>query len=127
MGAVLEKLKEKNPKKAKRIIKHNLGCQKLDRRKKKHQGKVKTLIFTAANKIVGKAETVVCEDLTKTFKSKNLGKNTNRRLSGWVKGLMASAIDIVASRRGSRVVLVNAAYTSQTCSKGRMLWQTYWG
>jgi len=95
MGAVLEKLKEKNPKKAKRIIKHNLGCQKLDRRKKKHQGKVKTLIFTAANKIVGKAETVVCEDLTKTFKSKNLGKNTNRRLSGWVKGLMASAIDIV--------------------------------
>ncbi|RKZ53349.1 MAG: hypothetical protein DRR08_27435 [Candidatus Parabeggiatoa sp. nov. 2] len=30
---------------------------------------------------------------------------------------MASAIDIVASRRGSRVVLVNAAYTSQICSK----------
>jgi IS605 OrfB family transposase len=65
----------------------------------------------------GKAETVVCEDLTKTFKSKNLGKNTNRRLSGWVKGLMASAIDTVASRRGSRVVQVNAAYTSQTCSQ----------
>ncbi|MEK8017908.1 MAG: transposase [Candidatus Parabeggiatoa sp.] len=117
MGAVLEKLKEKNPKKAKRIIKHNLGRQKLDRRKKKHQGKVKTLIFTAANNIIGKAETVVCEDLTKTFKSKNLGKKTNRRLSGWVKGLMASAIDIVASRRGSRIVLVNAAYTSQICSQ----------
>ncbi|TGO02427.1 hypothetical protein PN36_25260, partial [Candidatus Thiomargarita nelsonii] len=32
-------------------------------------------------------------------------------------GLMASAIEIVASRRGSRVKLVNAAYTSQTCSK----------
>ncbi len=117
IGAILDKLKEKNPKKAKRIIKHNLGRQKLDRRKKKHQGKVKTIIFRAANNVIGKAETVVCEDLTKTFKSKNLGKNTNRRLSGWVKGLMASAIDIVASRRGSRVVLVNAAYTSQTCSQ----------
>jgi IS605 OrfB family transposase len=117
IGAVLKKLKQKNPKKAKRIIRHNLGRKKLDRRKSRHQGKVKTIIFTAANNIIAKAETVVCEDLTKTFKSKTLGKNTNRRLSGWVKGLMASAIDIVASRRGSRVVLVNAAYTSQTCSQ----------
>ncbi|RKZ79342.1 MAG: transposase, partial [Candidatus Parabeggiatoa sp. nov. 1] len=79
--------------------------------------KVKTIVFTAVNRIVDKAETVVCEDLTKTFKSRNLGKNTNRRLSGWVKGLMAYAIDIVTSRRGSRVVQVNAAYTSQMCSK----------
>jgi transposase len=30
---------------------------------------------------------------------------------------MSSAIEIVASRRGSRVILVNAAYTSQTCSQ----------
>jgi len=117
ISAVLEKLQEKNPKKTKRIIKHNLGRKKLDRRKKRHQGKVKTVIFTAANNIIGKAETVVCEDLTKIFKSKNLGKSTNRRLSGWVKGLMANAIDIVASRRGSRVVQVNAAYTSQICSR----------
>jgi IS605 OrfB family transposase len=125
--AVLDKLQHKNPKKAKRIIKHNLGRKKLKRRKQRHQALVKTIVFTAVNRVVDKAETIVCEDLTKNFNSKNLGKNTNRRLSSWVKGLMASAIDIVASRRGSRVVLVNAAYTSQTCSKGRMLWQTYWG
>ncbi|OQY55080.1 MAG: hypothetical protein B6247_09185 [Candidatus Parabeggiatoa sp. nov. 2] len=93
--AVLGKIEQKNPKKARRII-----------------------VFTAVNRVVDKAKTVVCEDLTKTFKSrKNYGKNTNRRLSGWVKGLMASAIDIVASRRGSRVVQVNAAYTSQICSQ----------
>jgi len=115
--AVLEKVKPKNPKKAKRIIKHNLSRKKLNRRKQKHQASVKTIVFTAVNRIVDKAETIVCEDLTKNFKSKNLGKNTNRRLSGWVKGLMASAIEIVASRRGSWVVLVNAAYTSQICSQ----------
>jgi transposase len=97
--AVLEKVEQNNPKKAKRIRKNNLGRKKLNRRKKKHQAKVKTIIFTAVNRVVDKAETIVCEDLTKTFKSKNLGKNTNRRLSGWVKGLMASAIDIVASHR----------------------------
>ena len=114
---VLEDLKAKNPKKAKRIIKHNLGRKKLNKRKKRHQAKVKSIVFTAVNEIVDVASTIVCEDLSKTFKSKKLGKNTKRRLSGWVKGLMASAIEIVASRRGSRVVLVNAAYTSQTCSK----------
>ncbi|HIE02500.1 MAG TPA: transposase, partial [Thiotrichaceae bacterium] len=115
--AIQEKLQEKNPKKAKIIEKHNLGRKKLNKRKKRHQSKLKTIVFTAVNEIVDKAETIVCEELTKTFKSKNLGKTTNRRLSGWVKGLMALAIDTVASRRGSRVVQVNAAYTSQTCSQ----------
>jgi len=115
--AVLDKVEQKNPKKAKRIRKNNLGRKKLSRRKKKHTAAVKTIVFTAVNRIVDKAETVVCEDLTKNFNSRNLGKNTNRRLSGWVKGLMGSAIEIVASRRGSRVVQVNAAYTSQICSK----------
>jgi len=114
--AVLDKEAQANPKKAKRIIKHNLGRKKLNRRKKKHQAKVKTIVFTAVNRIVDKAKTIACEDLTKTFKP-NYGKNVNRRLSGWVKGLMANAIEIVASRRGSRVILINAAYTSQTCSK----------
>jgi len=115
--AVLEKVEQNNPKKARRIRKHNLGRQKLNRRKKKHQAKVKTIVFAAVNRILDKAETIACEDLTKSVKSKNYGKNTNRRLSGWVKGLMAEAIEIVASRRGSRVVLINAAYTSQMCSK----------
>jgi IS605 OrfB family transposase len=115
--AVLSKVEHKNPKKARIIRKHNLGRKKLNRRKKMHTAAVKTIVFTAVNEIVDKAKTIVCEDLTKTFKSKSYGKNANRRLSGWVKGLMASAIDIVASRRGSRVIQVNAAYTSQMCSK----------
>ncbi|TGO02160.1 hypothetical protein PN36_29440 [Candidatus Thiomargarita nelsonii] len=115
--AILDKVEQKNPKKARRIRKHNLGRKKLNRRKKRHQAQVETIVFTAVNRVADKAKTIVCEDLTKTFKSKNLGKNTNRRLSGWLRCLMAKAIEIVASRRGSRVKLVNAAYTSQTCSK----------
>jgi len=116
--AVLSKVEQKNPKKARRIRKHNLGRKKLNRRKQRHQAKIKTIVFTAVNRVVDKAKTIVCEDLTKNFKSRrNYGKNINRRLSGWVKGLMARAIDIVATRRGSRVVQINAAYTSQMCSK----------
>jgi IS605 OrfB family transposase len=120
--AVLDKVKQKNPKKARRIKRHNLGRKKLNRRKQRHTAAIKTIVFTATNRVVDKAKTIVCEDLTKTFKlvpTKGgiYGKNTNRRLSGWVKGLMARAIEIVASRRGSRVVQVNAAYTSQMCSQ----------
>jgi len=66
--AVLDKVEQNNPKKAKRIRKHNLGRKKLNRRKKRHQAKVETIVFTAVNRIVDKAETIACEDLTKTFK-----------------------------------------------------------
>jgi len=86
----LDKVEQKNPKKAKRIIKPNLGRKKLDRRKKRHIAQVETIIFTAVNRVADKAKTIVCEDLTKTFKSKNYGKNANRRLNGWVKGLMGA-------------------------------------
>jgi len=88
--AVLSKVEQKNPKKARRIRKHNLGLKKLNRRSRQHQAKVKTIVFTAVNRVVDKAETIVCEDLTKTFKLKSYGKNANRRLSGWVKGLMGA-------------------------------------
>jgi IS605 OrfB family transposase len=120
--AVLDKVEQKNPKKARRIRKHNLGRKKLNRRKQRQTAAVKTIVFTAVNRVVDKAKTIVCEDLTKTFKSRSYGKNTDfsyrrNRLSGWVKGLMARAIEIVASRRGSRVVQVNAAYSSQICSQ----------
>jgi transposase len=41
------------------------------------------------------------------------GKNVSRCLSSWTKGVIASAIENVSLRRGSTVIYVNAAYTSQ--------------
>ncbi len=68
----------------------------------------------AVHRVVDKAALVVAEDLTKTYVGrKRLGKNTNRRLAGWTKGLTAEALNAVSDRRGSAVRLVNAAYTSQ--------------
>ncbi|SEQ02478.1 hypothetical protein SAMN05421693_11461 [Ectothiorhodospira magna] len=49
--------------------------------------------------------------------SKSFGKNINRRLASWTKGVIAEALDSVSSRRGSTVVLVNPAYTSQMDSR----------
>jgi IS605 OrfB family transposase len=103
--------------KAGRIKANNLGTVKRDRLATRHQAQVRTEIFTAVHRVVDEANVVVAEDLTKTFAVRtSLGKNMNRRLAGWTKGVTAEALKNVSERRGSALVHVNAAYTSQTCS-----------
>lgn len=106
----------KNRAKAERIRKNNLGRKKMDSRSAVVEKQIKTLTYTAVHKVVDKASEVVAEDLSKPFTGKNLGKNVNRRLSGWTKGITAEAMERVSERRGSVLRLVNAAYTSQTCA-----------
>jgi IS605 OrfB family transposase len=104
--------------KAARIHRHNLGTLKRERRRARWESQVRTETFTAVHRVVDKAATVVAEDLTKTFAGrKPLGKNMNRRLAGWTKGVTAEALKNVSERRGSALVHVNAAYTSQTCHR----------
>jgi IS605 OrfB family transposase len=75
---------------------------------------VRTTTFEAVHAVVDKAAVIAAEDLTKDFTGrKRLGKNTNRRLARWTKGVTAEALEAVSGRRGSAVRLVNAAYTSQ--------------
>ncbi|MFE9693583.1 RNA-guided endonuclease TnpB family protein [Micromonospora sp. NPDC005806] len=102
--------------KAHRIRSNNLGSVKRDLQAARHRAQVRTEIFTAVHRVVDKAATVVAEDLTKHFAGrKSLGKNINRRLAAWTKGVTAEALKSVSERRGSALVHVNAAYTSQTC------------
>ncbi|WP_227504139.1 zinc ribbon domain-containing protein [Acinetobacter sp. HR7] len=80
------------------------------------------MIFTATHRLVDKAKVIVAEDLTSPIQSKrNYGKNTNRRLNTWVKGLLADALTGISHRRGSTVHLVNSAYTSQIDSFSGLL------
>ena len=65
---------------------------------------------------------IVCEDLTFSKGGSSWGKEQNRRLSGWVRGIIAEAINSVSRRRSSSVVLVNASYTSQIDSRYGVLW-----
>ncbi|WP_205650514.1 RNA-guided endonuclease TnpB family protein [Actinoplanes solisilvae] len=103
-----------NSAKADRIHKHNLGTAKRDRQAARWRARVRTETFTAVHAVVDKAGMVVAEDLTKTFAGrKKLSKNMNRRLAAWTKGVTAEALQNVSERRGSALVLVNAAYTSQ--------------
>ncbi|MBL0799496.1 transposase [Streptomyces albidoflavus] len=100
--------------KAQRIRDNNLGTIKRQRRSNAWKCRVRDLTFKAVHQVFDKASLVVAEDLTKTFSGrKKRGKNTNRRLTAWTKGITAEALETVSVRRGSAVRLVNAAYTSQ--------------
>jgi IS605 OrfB family transposase len=107
----------KKPHKKKNIIFNNLGRKKLNRQKKKVQSQVKDIIYQATHKLVDKAQTIVAEDLTSPITSKKFGKNVTRRLSAWTKGVIANALDTISRRRGSSVILINSAYTSQMDSR----------
>ncbi|MFI1733091.1 hypothetical protein ACH40E_28550 [Streptomyces acidicola] len=100
--------------KADRIWKHNLGTLKRERRTARFRERVRTLTYEAVHSVVDKAHTVVAEDLSRSFSGHTRrGREMNRRLAAWTRGLTAQALHDVSERRGSALVLVNAAYTSQ--------------
>ncbi len=103
------------------VQKHNLGRKKLDKQAIKHQSTVKTIVHEAVNTVINKAAVLVVEDLTSPISGKKFGKNVSRRLSSWTKGVIAHAIENISHRRGSTVVHVNAAYTSQMDSRNGTL------
>ena len=105
------------PAKAERILKNNLGRKKLDRRAKKTKKQIRDVVCKAVHAVVDKASTISAEDLTSPMAGRSFGRNTNRRLASWTKGVIAEALNSISHRRGSSVVLVNAAYTSQIDSQ----------
>ncbi len=113
----LSAIAEKKPHKRDHIRKFNLGREKLDERKRKHRGRVEGVIYQAVHEVVDKAQTIAAEDLSFALKSRTRGASQNRRLAGWVKGLMAWALYVVCRRRGASVCLVSCAYTSQMDSR----------
>ncbi|GAA7827574.1 hypothetical protein HpMS151_10540 [Helicobacter pylori] len=113
--ALMKKAQKNNQlEKANRILKNNLGKIKQNKENHKVKQRLKTLIYNVCHQVVDKAKVVVCEDLKENFsKNTSYGKNTNRRLNSWVKGLIADALKNVIACRGSALHLVNPAYTSQ--------------
>ena len=109
-------------KKADNIRRHNLGDRKWDNRKRIHNAQVREFLCKAAHGLVDRAGTIACEDLTAPMKSaKPFRKDTKRRLAAWVKGVMADTLTSISRRRGSALVLVNPAYTSQMDSRTGLL------
>jgi len=122
LSALAKQYAQTKPRKAANIKKYNLGRKKLDKRKKLHTKRVRDQVYKATHSVVDKAKTIVIEDLRSPIKDKKkYGKDQSRRLSAWVKGTMAEALTMVSQRRGSTLLLVNAAYTSQMDSQTGLL------
>ncbi len=112
---------KKKPHKAINIIKFNLGRKKLERNISHKKELIRNIAFKAVHKIVDKAKEIRAEDLTRPIQNNSKWKNYNRRMSSWAKGALAEALESVTKARGSRLRLVNAAYTSQMDSNtGRL-------
>jgi hypothetical protein len=75
-----------------RIVQHNLGKQKIVRQKARHRAVIRTKVFIATHALVDKAAVLVVEDLSRPIVGYDRGKNQNRRLAGWVKGLIQKAV-----------------------------------
>ena len=95
------------------ILKNNLKNKKIIRHKRKTQGRIRTLVFSATHKLVDKAKTIIAEDLTMPMSGKKFGKNINRKLSAWTKGVIAESLQSISQRRSSSLHFINPAYTSQ--------------
>ena len=107
----------KNDRKRQNITKHNLGRIKLTHRGCKQKANIRDVVFKATHAVVVKASTVAAEDLIAPMSGKKFGKNMNRRLTCWTKGVIAEALELVSQRRGASLVLINPAYTSQMDSR----------
>ncbi|CAK0761305.1 transposase [Gammaproteobacteria bacterium] len=111
----------RNNRKRQHILKHNLGRKKKQRHARIIKAQIRDKVYQAVHAVVDKASVIVAEDLTAQMSGKNFGRNVNRRLANWTKGIIAEAIENVSQRRGSTLVLVNPAYTSQMDSRSGCL------
>lgn len=123
LWAIMKKARESGDFiKANNIKANNLGNKKLDKQKEIMKIELKEKIYSAAKVLAQKASVIAIEDLTFKAKAKNgkkakRGKKTNRRLSSWIKGVIDEAIIKYCFIYGTKLVYVNAAYTSQGDSR----------
>lgn len=118
LWAIMKKAREAGDiKRANNIKLNNLGNKKLNKQKEVMKAELKEKIYSAAKKIAQKASIIAIEDLTFKTKSKGKFKKVNRRLSSWIKGVIDEAIIKYCFIYGTKLVYVNAAYTSQGDSR----------
>ncbi|MEC4818364.1 MAG: transposase [Scytonema sp. PMC 1069.18] len=115
--AIFRKYEKHDPVKAARILENNLSRKTENKRTRKDQAAISSLLGQASISLfaTGKLK-VFAEDLTEPIKNKRQSKAMSRQLNSWVKGCMRDSLEKWASWSDSVITEVNAAYTSQTDS-----------
>jgi IS605 OrfB family transposase len=101
---------------ARRIEAKNLGTVKQSRTLERQQAAVLCHINRALGELLSsKPSVVVHEDLSRAKFKFNYGASSNRSLSNWARGVFAERLQFKSQVRGSHLVAVNPAYSSQLC------------
>ena len=103
-------------KKSKRLLKFNLGRQKLQEKKRATRASLEQEINTGINELLKSKSPslLITEDLRHLFTYKK-SKAMNRKLSSWLRGRISDRIAFKALVEGFHHEQVNPAYGSQTC------------
>jgi len=115
---VKKNLEKGHIKKAKRIIKYNLGNRKYWRKKETSRARLESYINNEVEKFIKKEKPsdVVLENLNFINWREKLPKKIKRQLSRWVKGYINERLEYKFSLNDIKTAVVNPAYTSQICS-----------
>ncbi len=101
--------------KASRIQRFNLGRVKLDARRVRGQAEVKRWISEATREALhSRPDVLVIEDLSR-MRGWTKNRNLSRVVSRWMRSNLKERAMFLSQAGGSRLEMVNAAYTSQGC------------
>ncbi|NEP33267.1 transposase [Moorena sp. SIO3B2] len=113
LWAIHRKLEKIDPAKSARILKNNLSRKTENRRYRKDQTEILSVIGQASKSLFGgKALKVFAEDLTQPIKNKRQSKAMSRKLNSWMKGQMRDSLQKWADWTGSFVTEVQPSYRS---------------
>lgn len=111
-------LRNTRPARARRIRRRNLGRTKLACQLEHERRMLRELVNAALNDLFRTnpgLSRLYCEDLT--FRTVPIARALNRRLGRWLKGYLQERLAYKAELNGVELLVVNAAYTSQTCPR----------
>ncbi len=118
--AMVQTLKEQGDLgKAERIQLNNLGKQKYQKKKRRHDATVKNFINCQLNTLIKteKPSTIAVENLAFVSQNDRMPKHVKRKLSRWIKGYVDKRLSFKCDISGIKYEYVNPAYTSQECHK----------
>lgn len=121
LWALYKKNLKSHPAKAARIKASNLTRKTENQKLNRDHSEIRGLIRHGVRQMLPCPTYVYCEDLSKHFATKKQSKNVNRKLNSWMKGELQSSIESIALQTGSKIQIVNPAYTSQVDSVTKTL------
>lgn len=96
------------PRKRQRLLKFNLGKKRWESRRERARREVENLINRALNHLLASrpSDVYLVEQFAESFDYSGMSREVRRRLSGWMRGVIADRLAFKVAERGARLVYV---------------------